>query len=286
MRMTDANNFYPDTTIEVVRLINLDRLLTTAMGGILPGLLERELPGLHTVLDLGCGPGSWVLDVAFDHPECEVAGVDVRQKMIEYAWARTRTQQRFNASFGVMDLAQPLDFSDNVFDLVHVNFPAGAFHDDAWVAIISECMRILCPAGLFYLIDTERTIETNSPAFTRFTALLKQVKCLAEYCIFSDEDVIDASLILPQLLHRAGFRHVQCTTHFVDVSAGTAAWTDFFHNTEIVYAQVQPLLLAAGLVTQEEIHQLYMQVLIDLYMQDFKGSWPVLCISGTKEGIG
>src|SRR5689334_186713 len=101
MLMTDANSFYPDTPVEVARLINVDRLLTTAMGGILPGLCETDLPNLHAILDLGCGPGSWVLDVAFEHPACEVAGIDVRRKMVEYAWARTRTQRRFNASFGV-----------------------------------------------------------------------------------------------------------------------------------------------------------------------------------------
>src|SRR5690242_21921720 len=133
MQMTDASSFYPDTAVEVARLINLDRLLTTAMGGILPGLLETDLPNLHTVLDLGCGPGSWVLDVAFAHPECEVAGVDVRQTMVEYAWARARSQRLSNASFGVMDITQPLDFSDNTFDLINARFLAGVIHSEAWV---------------------------------------------------------------------------------------------------------------------------------------------------------
>ncbi|GHO90603.1 hypothetical protein KSF_006510 [Reticulibacter mediterranei] len=286
MQMTDASSFYPDTAVEVARLINLDRLLTTAMGGILPGLLETNLPNLHTVLDLGCGPGSWVLDIAFDHPECEVAGVDVRQKMIEYAWARARTQQCFNASFGVMDMTQPLDFSDNTFDLIHAHVPVGVFHGDDWVSLISECMRILCPGGLLYLIDTDRVIETNSPAFARLTTLLRQAKRLAGYCVSSDEGMLDSSLILPQLLHRAGFQHVRCTTHFVDVSDEAASWADFFHNTEMIYSQVQPLLLAAELVTRKEINQLYTQMLIELYMQSFTGRWPVLCIYGTKPVSG
>lgn len=283
MWMTSTNSFYPDTAVEVARLINLDRLLTTAMGGILPEQLETDRPGLRTVLDLGCGPGNWVLDVAFDHPECEVAGIDVRQNMIEYAWARARTQRRSNASFGVMDMTQPLDFSDNVFDLIHVHFPAGVFHSDNWISLISECMRILCPGGLLYLTDTNRVIETNSPAFARLTTLLTQAKLLAGYCISSSGDMPDTSLLLPQLFHRTGFQRVQCTTHFVDVSDGAAAWSDFFHNTEMIYSQVQPLLLAAGLVTQEEINQLYMQMLIELYMQGFKGKWPLLCICGTKQ---
>jgi ubiquinone/menaquinone biosynthesis C-methylase UbiE len=284
MRMVDANSFYPDTTVEVARLINLDHLLATAIEDILPGLPETDLPGLHTVLDLGCGPGSWVLDVAFDHPECEVAGVDSRQNMIEYAWVRARTQQRFNASFGVMDMTQPLDFSDNSFDLIHARFPAGVFHGDAWISLIAECMRILCPGGLLYLINIDSAIETNSPAFARFTTLLMQAKRLAGCYISSHEDALDTSLIFPQLLHRAGFQHIRCATQFVDVSAEATAWANFVRNTEMIYSQAQPLLLEAGLVTQEEMNQLYMRVLIELYMQDFEGRWPLFCVWGTKQG--
>src|SRR5438094_299726 len=125
MQMMNTQLHYLDSGVEIARLINLDRMTTTAMGGVFAGLPETDLPQLHNVLDLGCGPGSWVLDVAFAYPGCEVAGVDICQTMIEYAWARAHTQLLSNASFGVMDITQPLDFSDNTFDLVSARFLAG-----------------------------------------------------------------------------------------------------------------------------------------------------------------
>jgi hypothetical protein len=102
------------------------------------------------------------------------------------------------------------------------------------------------------------------------------------YSFSSDEGTLGTSLLLPQLLRRVGFQRVQCTTHFVDVSAGAIAGADFFHNAEIVYLQSQPLLLATGLVTREEIDQLYTQMLIEIQMQDFEGRWPLLSICGTR----
>ena len=282
MQITNSYGLYPESSVEIARLINLDRMTTTEVGGIFAGLPETDLPFLTNVLDLGCGPGSWVLDVAFAHPECEVAGVDARQAMIEYAWARARSQQLTNASFGVMDITRPLDFSHNTFNLVHARFLAGALHSETWIPLIAECMRILCPGGLLCLIDTDGVVETSSTAFAQITTLLMRAMRMGGYCLSFDEGTLGAALVLPPLLRRAGFQHVECTTHFVDVSAGAAAWADFFHNAEIVYLQTQPLLLATGLVTQEEIDRLYMQMLIELQGKDFWGRWPLLSIRGTK----
>ena len=61
---TQKNNFVIDpsaTLIEWLRLIG--PLLTEGMGGLFS---ERDdnLLGIKAVLDLGCGPGDWVISVA------------------------------------------------------------------------------------------------------------------------------------------------------------------------------------------------------------------------------
>jgi tRNA G46 methylase TrmB len=48
------------------RLMIQDRLLTKGMGGLFP---ERaDLSNLHRILDIGCGPGAWALDMADAYP--------------------------------------------------------------------------------------------------------------------------------------------------------------------------------------------------------------------------
>src|SRR5581483_11521112 len=95
---TGKNTYFLDSEspTEMARLINLDRITTRAMGGPLVGITNPST--LRNIVDLGCGPGGWVLDVAFELPEAEVEGVDVSRIMVDYANARARTQQLPNAS--------------------------------------------------------------------------------------------------------------------------------------------------------------------------------------------
>jgi len=106
--MAEEENTYifdTESALEMARLINQERMITTAMGGALSGV--PELPTQAHVLDLGCGPGGWALDVAFIYPDAKVAGIDISQTMIGYANARAHAQLLTNASFGVMDIREP-----------------------------------------------------------------------------------------------------------------------------------------------------------------------------------
>jgi hypothetical protein len=54
---------------EMTRLEIQDKMLTTAMGGVLPELVD---PGsLQRVLDVGCGTGGWLMETARTYPTIE-----------------------------------------------------------------------------------------------------------------------------------------------------------------------------------------------------------------------
>src|SRR5437763_13224521 len=104
---TNTYVFDPESPTELARLINQDRVITQAMGGPLSGVPDPSR--LKNILDLGCGPGGWALDMAFALPDAEVEGMDGSRRMVDYANARARTQQLPDASFGVMDITQPFE---------------------------------------------------------------------------------------------------------------------------------------------------------------------------------
>src|SRR5258707_9893139 len=79
---------------EMARLVSQDQLTMKSMGGVLPE--QTDVSGMHRVLDIACGPGGWVLDVAFEHPESRVVGIDISQTMIEYARVRSKDQKLEN----------------------------------------------------------------------------------------------------------------------------------------------------------------------------------------------
>src|SRR5689334_25360621 len=92
----------PEEPTETARQMLQNRLLHRYMGGPLP---EQTLaPPTQHILDLACGPGGWVLDVAFAYPQAEVIGVDRSHTNIRYARAQARAQRRPNADFQVMDI--------------------------------------------------------------------------------------------------------------------------------------------------------------------------------------
>src|SRR5215468_5697662 len=71
-----------ENAAEVARLMNRHRIVTLSMGGLFPE--DLALSDILHVLDLGCGPGSWALDVAFEHPNMDVIGIDASQSMVAY----------------------------------------------------------------------------------------------------------------------------------------------------------------------------------------------------------
>ncbi len=69
---------------ELQRLKIQDEMVTAGMGGVLPEYSDPT--GLHRVLDVGCGTGGWLIQLAHAYPAIEfLAGADVSLRMIEYA---------------------------------------------------------------------------------------------------------------------------------------------------------------------------------------------------------
>jgi SAM-dependent methyltransferase len=278
----DDNTYLLNTEspAEMARLINQERLLTQAMNGPLVGLPDPST--FHQVLDLGCGPGGWVLDVAFSFPDMDVAGVDISKTMIEYANARARSQQLSNTSFGIMDITKPLDFANDSFDLINVRFLFAALRREAWPPFIAECTRILRPGGILRVTEPIDIGVTSSPAYQRIMGLWYQASWQAGYGFSVDGKTLGVTHMLPTLLRQAGLHSIQFGAHVLEVSEGTDAWSDFYHNAEVGGQQARPFFVKMGVVTQEEIDDLYQQAFIEMRSEDFRGMWHYLSVWGSK----
>src|SRR5579884_494101 len=98
----------PESGSLIAWLFNLDKNVTKAMGGVLS---ERgnDLSGLHSILDLACGSGGWVLEVASQYPEISVSGVDLNESLINYVKAHAKVRGIDNAYFSVMNILEPMN---------------------------------------------------------------------------------------------------------------------------------------------------------------------------------
>ena len=268
-----------ESGVETARLMHQDRLLTERLGGLFP--VEIDASRISDILDLACGPGGWVLDVAHTYPKIQAIGVDISQSIVRYATAQAWAQGLDNAHFEVMDVLKPLAFDDNSFDVVNARLLFGFMPTRAWPDLLRECMRILRPGGLICLNESETGI-TNSPASERLNEIFLRAMQRAGMVFSPDARHVGITAVLGGLLSNAGFRDIQQRATVIDYSAGTEIHDAFCQNIMVGSKLAQPFMIKLGSTTQEEIDRLYQECQNEIYAEDFRGVWYYLRARGRK----
>jgi ubiquinone/menaquinone biosynthesis C-methylase UbiE len=268
----------PESGAEMARLIQQDRLITKGMGGLFAE--QSDLSGIHRILDVGCGPGAWALEVAFTYPQIEVVGFDVSEAMISYARTQAQVQGLDNAHFHVMDARQPLDFPDNSFDLVNARFVA--FLGPAiWPKLLQEYRRISRPGGVIRLTESEWGM-TNSPAHEILYGKFYRAMKLAGQSYSPDGRIYDITPMLGGFLRNIGCVDIRQVAHVIDFSAGTEDYESFFRDWMTFFHLIKPFLIKRGVTTQEEVDQLVDQMEFEMRQDDYRGIMYILTAWGQK----
>ena len=275
----DENTYFIDAenAAEMARLMHQDRLTTEGMGGLFP---ERsDFSGIEDILDIACGPGGWALDVAFEHPDISVVGVDISQIMITYANAQARVQSLDNASFRVMDVLKPLDFPDNSFDLINARFIFAFMPPMAWPNLIEECVRIARPGGVIRLTETEWNL-TNSLGYETLHGMTTQALKLAGRSFSPDGRNVGITPMLGSFLQQAQCKNIQQAAYVLDFSAGTAAHLSLYQNLMAFFKLVEPFVIDMKVTTPEEFDMLYHRMLDEMALDTFRAISFILSVWG------
>lgn len=270
----------PENATEMARLLLQGRLITQNMGSLLPEGIDLEK--VHDVLDMACGPGGWVIDVAFEQPEMQVMGVDISQQMIAYASSLAWSQRLENASFRVMNLLKPLDFPEASFDLVNGRLLMSFMPKTAWTGLVQECMRILRPGGMLRLTEAENFGTTNAPAYEKLNRMMVRAMHKAGQIFSPEQDTFGVMPMLGAFLRQAGCVHIQQKAHIVDFSYGTEAHAGWYQNFTISFQLLQPFLVKMEVTTPAEVDQLYHQAREEMTREDFRAVWLYLSVWGQK----
>ena len=271
------NTYFIDAenAAEMARLTNQDRLMTKSMGGLFPERLD--LTQIHDILDIGCGPGGWVLDVAREYPEKQVVGIDISTLMIEYA----RYQGLNNISFRVMNALEPLDFRDSSFDMVNIRFISGFMPPVVWSRLMQECLRIMRPGGVVRLTEPEYPLS-NSLMVEKLGALLTKAMQVAGQSFSPDGRHAGITPMLGRFLRDAGCQDIQKAAYVLDSSMGTEEHLSQYQNTMVFLTLIQPFIIKMELITQEEVDQLYQRALTEMMSDEYCSLWYFLSAWGVK----
>ncbi len=276
---TSSYIFDAENAAEMARLINQDRILTRCMDGLFPPQLD--LSNVHDILDIACGPGGWVMDVAKAYPDKRVTGIDVSQLMIEFARYKAASEKLHNVHFMVMDATRPLILPDKAFDFVNVRFISSFMLKAAWPALVKECFRTLRPGGIVRLTEYEGYIS-NSFAIEKLSELATRAIHKAGQGFSPGGWQVAITPMLGQFLKNAGFQHMQRAAHVVDGSAGSDEYLSLYQTTMAGFKLGQPFLIKMGVTTQQEVEALYQRALEEMMSPDYRALWYFLSVWGEK----
>lgn len=252
---------------EMARLMVQDRLVTKSMGGLFPERTE-DLADIQNILDIGCGPGGWVLDVAYKYPKKQVMGIDISRVMVEYARAQAWSQGLDNASFRVMDALKPFTFPDGSFDLINARAIVGFMPKTAWPTFLKECRRITRPGGTIRLSEGEWGI-TNSAACEKLIGMCTRALQLAGRSFSPDGRHIGIMPMLGRFLREAGCQNVQQRAYASVYVTENEEYASFYEDFMAAFNLLQPFLVKMGVTTEEEVEPLYQQALAEMMLPDF-----------------
>jgi ubiquinone/menaquinone biosynthesis C-methylase UbiE len=268
---------------ELKRLVIQERMVTERMGGVLPE--QPDVTQFRRVLDIGCGPGGWVIEIAQAYPQIEkLYGIDISPTMIHYACERAAQQQfpKERVEFLVMDALRMLEFPNSFFDLVNLRFGVSFMRKWDWPKMFSEMHRILKPRGIARITEGDINYDSSSIALSQFWTSLQRAFYHAGY-LFEEKP---AGLVdhLPGLLLRHDFQNIQLRKFPVEFHAGTEAGKALFDDLTHAFHTSRPFLQRHGCLPQD-YDVLYQQAIQDMQQPDFvaRTSYYIFCATNPAQ---
>jgi ubiquinone/menaquinone biosynthesis C-methylase UbiE len=159
--VTAPRQIGPDKGIDDTEIVEAyDRISQWPQFRAIRRIIIRELKRHHpqgTLVDVGCGPGYLLVDMARAFNDLKFIGVDISSQMAKKATGNVASAGFTNrVSFRVSDIqglpfeSDSLDFVVSTLSLHHWLYPMQSFE---------EILRVLKPGGQFLVFDLKR----NSP---------------------------------------------------------------------------------------------------------------------------
>ena len=271
----------PENAVEMARLLNQHTMLSRAMGGVLIELSDEKKASMHDVLDLACGPGGLVLEIAQSFPHMQVTGIDISTIMVAYGSTSAQSQGLRNAHFEVMNIFDSLRFPDNSFDFVNGRLLSSIVKRDRWSPLLHETFRVCRAGGIMRLADWD-LLTSSSPAFNQLLQILAQAYYISGRGFSSDGKTLGVTSHFASLLQDTGFQNIQQQVRTLDFSANTPLHTGFYQDALSGFQVIKPFLTRLSLISDNDFQLLYQQMLIETSAPDFRATCDALIAWGEK----
>ncbi|GEM_PF-6280338 len=119
--------------------------------------------GPRTILDVGCGPGIWMFEIARRFKQARIYGFDTDKASFERQVTRhfkSGLPHRFN--FEVASALAPFPYEDKQFDFTHSRCLSPFVPIGRWPQIIDQMVRVTQPGGYVESVETLFPVSESS----------------------------------------------------------------------------------------------------------------------------
>ncbi|KAF9281314.1 hypothetical protein BGZ68_006725 [Mortierella alpina] len=151
-RLLGGREYNPDKTLpyllpcdeqEGERILLQHYVIRYAFGSNIIPPIDTSIAG--KVLDCGCGPGTWVMEMATEHEDLDFYGFDISPMYPTAIHPK-------NAHFSMANLLSPeIPFESDSFLLVHQRNLLLGLTQDAWPGVVQDLFRCVIPGGQGWL---------------------------------------------------------------------------------------------------------------------------------------
>ncbi|RHZ83284.1 hypothetical protein Glove_97g84 [Diversispora epigaea] len=124
-------------------------------------------------LDVGCGAGSWIFEMASDYPNTQFTGLDISP--IQPTEIKPK-----NVNFIKANLLNGLPFENDTFDYIFQRFLFSSIPKDSWPDVINELTRVLKPGGYLELVEINHIPFQLGPASIQLSIAVEKLHQLRD----------------------------------------------------------------------------------------------------------
>ncbi len=264
---------------DIIRLEIQDKMMTAVMGGVLEGVGDPTL--LRRVLDVGCGTGGWLTEVAKTYPTIEkLVGVDISCTMVKYARGETEAlalDER--VEFRTMDALRILDFPEASFDLVNQRAGLSWLRTWEWSKVLLEYQRVTRSGGIIRITEGNVDVESSSPALTALWDICLEAWYRSGRLFTRGGDGVTGKLV--SLMAQYGIQDVQYRVYTPVYQAGTVEHQTFYEDMRYTFHVLLPFL-QKWVNVPSNYEEIYQQALKEMQHADFAATGTLLTAWGTR----
>ncbi|RHZ81969.1 hypothetical protein Glove_115g26 [Diversispora epigaea] len=221
------------------------------------------------VLDIGCGSGIWICELATEFPKSTFIGVD----MVPVYPSEIKPN---NAEFVKNNILKGLTFKDNEFDYVHSSKMGTVFKDEEWInKVIPELIRVTKPQGWIEFSDVDIRLIDAGPNSTRLVDGISQG--------MSNSGINTGSITLVKKWLQPRVTNITELNKLVPIGVWEPTFGNFNLQDCVDFVKLQRSWLANAMdITEDKLLKLEELAYAEFYSTKYKGKFSITRVFGQK----